>query len=793
MTRPPEERLSPARVLSHLGVMGLVAVVMGVVVAGLAIPFAGALGLGADRVAKTINHLPAELETEDLAQRTQIVDEQGNLVATLYDENRISVPLSQISRTMVKAIVAIEDYRFYQHGALDLKGTLRALITNQASGSQVQGGSSITQQLVKLTLLAQAKTKAERIAATDNTYERKIRELRYAIALEQKHSKDWILERYLNTAYFGDGAYGVQSAAQHYFNVNAKNLNLRQSAVLAGLVKNPTGYDPTNYPDKARERRDVVLDRMAQLQVISDRQLAKSKRSKLGLDVQPTPNGCVNSRAPFFCDYVISYLMKDKSLGRTPSERKKLLYSGGLTIKTTVDLRYQAAADRAVRSHVFPKENAIGGLAMVEPGTGEVRAIAQSRPMGSDKAAGQTYLNYVVPKRFGDSNGFSGGSTFKAFVLASAIQQGIPMAQTINSPPVITLDKSKYLDCDKAPYDYGPWTVHNSTTSGAKNMYTGTRESVNTFYAQLEQKTGLCDPFRLAKRMGLELTNPTGGEGGLGAERTASFTLGTPDVSPLEMAEAYATFAARGMHCASRPVTLVEDSSGKTVKRYRPQCTQVISKAVADAVNDVLRGVQEPGGFGYGAGIALSVPSAGKTGTADNHQAVWFVGYTPQLAAASMVAGANSFGTPISLDYQKIGGYVQASTHGSTTAGPIWGEAMHAIQQYLTYQDFVAPDATQIRGVLVTVPSVSGMSISSAEATLRGAGFIPVVGGAVNSASPKGTVAYSSPGSGYQAGSGTQVTIYPSTGVKPKPPPKKNDGGRGHGGRGHGGRGHGRG
>ena len=723
MKRPAEERLSPARVLSHLGVMGIVAVVMGVVVAGLAIPFAGALGLGADRVADGMKHLPAELETEDLAQKTQIVDGSGNVIATLYDENRITVPLSQMSRTMVKAIVAIEDYRFYEHGALDLKGTLRALITNQASGSQVQGGSSITQQMVKLTLLAQAQTKEERIAATDDTYQRKIRELRYAIAVEQKHSKDWILERYLNIAYFGDGAYGIQAAAQHYFNTDAKDLNLRQSATLAGLVKNPSGYDPTNSPDQAIGRRNVVLERMAELNVISDKRAERTMKKGLGLDTQPTPNGCVNSRAPFFCDYVISYLMKDPALGKTRSDRKKTLYSGGLTIRATVDLRFQAAADKAVKSHVFPRENAIGGLAMVEPGTGEVRAIAQSRPMGSDKKAGQTYLNYVVPKRFGDSNGFSGGSTFKAFVLASAIQQGIPMSQVIQAPSTLTVQKSDYHDCNDQPYDYGPWTVHNSTTSGAKNMYTGTRESVNTFFAQLEQKTGLCDPFRLARRMGLELTDPVGGRGGIGAERVASFTLGTPDVSPLEMAEAYATFAARGLHCASRPVTVVEDSVGKVVKKYPAQCSQVITNGVADAVNDVLRGVQEPGGFGYDAGISLAVPSAGKTGTADSHQAVWFVGYTPKLAAAAMVAGANSAGTPISLDGQHVGGVYQYTTHGSTTAGPIWGEAMHAISQWLPFSDFVQPDVTEIKGVLTTVPSVAGMSVANAEATLRAAGF----------------------------------------------------------------------
>ena len=338
VSMPRHERLPAYRVLSHLVVMIAVSAVLGVVVAGLAIPFAGVAGIGARNVARTMDDLPEELEIDELSQRTTIEDADGNRLASFYDENRINVPLKGISRTMVKAVVAIEDYRFYQHGALDLKGTLRALITNQANDGVVQGGSSITQQLVKLTLLSQAKTKAEKKAATDDTYARKLKELRYAIALEQTHSKDWILERYLNTAYFGDGAFGVQAAAKHYFNVNARDLSLQQAALLAGLVKNPTGYDPTNYPDRAIERRNVVLDRMAELNVVPRDKAERNKLKDLGLDVQDVDNGCVNSRAPFFCDYVIEWLLQDPQLGETVQERRNLLKNGGLTIKTTIDV-----------------------------------------------------------------------------------------------------------------------------------------------------------------------------------------------------------------------------------------------------------------------------------------------------------------------------------------------------------------------------------------------------------------------------------------------------------------------
>ena len=376
--------LTAGGVVSHLGVMLAVSALVGLLVAGIAIPFAALAGLGARAGADSLKRLPADLTTAPLAQRTKILDVNGKRLATWYDQNRVNVGLDDVSLVMRQAIVSIEDYRFYQHGALDLKGTLRALITNQASGGVVQGGSSITQQMVKLTLVQQAHTKAERAAATDDSYARKIRELRYAIAFEQHYSKDWILERYLNLAYFGDGAFGIQAAARHYFNVNAKDLDLRQSALLAGLVRNPTGYDPTNNKDAATNRRNTVLDRMAELSVISHKKADKTKKMPLGLDVQPSDNGCVNSLAPFYCDYVLNYLWHDKSLGKTVDERKKLIKSGGLTIKTPIDLRFQKAADASVKAHVYPTDQAIGGLAMVEPGTGDLKALSQSRPMGRD-------------------------------------------------------------------------------------------------------------------------------------------------------------------------------------------------------------------------------------------------------------------------------------------------------------------------------------------------------------------------------------------------------------------------
>ena len=771
----------PTEVFSHLGAMVGVAALIGILVAGLAIPFAALAGFGARTVADSMDKLPDELTAEPLAQRTRVLAADGSLLATFYDQNRVNVSLDKVAPIMRKAIVSIEDYRFYQHGALDLKGTLRAFITNQAnSGEVVQGGSSITQQMVKQTLLNQAKNAKQAAAATADTYERKIKELRYAVAFEQKYSKDWILERYLNISYFGDGAWGIEAAAQHYFSKPAADLGVRESALLAGIVKNPTQFDPTNNPSEARDRRNVVLARMADLSVIPHKKARRAMHMGLGLNVTPTRNGCVGTNGEFFCDYLRNYLEQDPALGRTVSDRRRLLDTGGLTIETTLDPRFQKAADAAIAAHVHPTDQAIGGLAMVEPGTGAVRALSQSRPMGADRAKGQTYLNYVVPKQYGDANGFQAGSTFKIFVLTAAIKQGIPLSTTINAPQTVSIPASTLRTCNGTLIG-DTWTPSNSTGSGSFNLYTGTQESVNTFFAQLEQRTGLCEPVTLAKEMGVNVPDQ---------DIVGPFTLGVTNVDPLTMASVYATYGARGEYCEPRPVNRILGPSGQVIATFPDKCKQLMPQAVADAVNDILRGVQEPGGFGYSNGLGLEQPSAGKTGTINDNKAVWFDGYTPNMAASAMIAGANTLGQPITLNGQYVGGSYISRAFGSTQAGPIWGDAMHAIQQYLPNVDFTTPDPTTIAGRYVTVPSVNGYSVSSASEQLRKAGFSPVVGPYVDSSYPYGTVAYTSPGGGTSAGTASTVTIYVSDGSPaPAPQPSQNNGG-GNGGNGGNGGGH---
>jgi membrane peptidoglycan carboxypeptidase len=778
---PPGDRKLGRNLLTMVSVSGI----CGVLVAGLMLPFASLVGITTQNVAEGFHDLPLELQETPTAQRSTVLDVHGNPIAYFYDENRQDTSLEKVSPIMREAILAIEDYRFYEHGALDIKGTVRAFINNQA-GEAVQGGSSITQQLVKLILQSQADTPKEQMEVTASDgmegYARKIRELKYAMAYEESHTKDEIFEDYLNFAYFGDGAYGIDEAANHYFSVEPSELNLKQSALLAGLVKNPSAYNPTQYPETAADRRNTVLARMAQLDIITDEQAQSLYNAPLGMDLSNRPNGCVSTAAPFFCDYVQQWLLTENYLGETKDEREYRLETAGLTIKTTIDLRFQEAADEAVQDNVYRNDRAIGGLAMVEPGTGEVRALAQSRPMGRDKRDGYTYLNYLVPPEYTSANGFQAGSTFKAFVLATALKKGYPTSTSFSTPSPITMEQGSYRSCDGTMPE--TWSPVNSTGgAGPYDMYSGTQESINTYYAQLEELAGLCPSVRMAEKMGLDLPTTTDKPYPRNPVDVGPFTLGVADTNPLEMAAAYATFPARGKFCEPHPVTEILDRYGETVRAVGRECERVFPRAVGDAVNDILAGVQETG-FGAAAGLTLDVPSAAKTGTINENMSVWYMGYTEDLSTAAMIAGANREGHWVTLNGQTVAGVGVSEAFGSTLAGPMWYDAMNVIQKWLSGKDFQTPNQSKLGGKVQIVPDTGGMSIEDAKDTLRQAGFDPVVGSYQNSAYTEGTVAFTDPGAGSEAYEGEQVTIYPSTGYVP--PPEDDDEGDGDGDQGNG-------
>jgi membrane peptidoglycan carboxypeptidase len=654
----------------------MVSVLTGVLVAGLVIPFAGLAGLTTKETARKIEELPQDLATRPPPVRSRILDADGKLIAHLFEQNRVTVPLARIAPVMRKAIIAIEDSRFYQHGALDARGTMRAMIRNQTDGGVTQGGSSITQQYVKMALVQQAQTPQQVEAATETSYERKLRELRYAVAIEKKYTKDQILERYLNLANFGDGAFGVETAARHYWRgATAAKLTLAQAATLAGVVKNPSRYDPTNdggRPGKAR--RDLVIRRMLELRLITPAQAETARRQPVidPAKVVPVRNGCANSRYPFYCEYVVAQLLAHPALGRNRTEREKKLKTAGVTVRTSIDPKTQAALQESVDDHSRPTDDVITAMTAVEPGTGLVKAMAQSRPYGGSKAKGRTVYSYNTERSYpGGFGGFQNGSTMKVFTLAAAIQKGVPLDYRINAPKQLDLRGKKFRTCKgwvSAP-DYSP---KNSTKGGNLTLVEATRKSTNTYFLQLSRRIGLCPITKLATRLGMVSAKNDVAEQGQPLPPFPSYTLGVGYVTPLMLSNAYATFAARGKYCEPQVVTAIFDKGGKQLADPEPDCEQVMRPGHADLVNRVLQQVMRDGGTGEPA--AIDRPVAGKTGTINENKSVWFAGYTPDLAAATVVADADA---PLrNMVGQRLDGRRLSDVTGGGTAGRIWRDGM---------------------------------------------------------------------------------------------------------------------
>lgn len=776
--------LALRRVLLVAGVSGLA----GVLVAGLALPIAAGIGLVARESANGFSEMPDELDTSSpLPERSRILDSKGNLVATFYDDNRVYRTLDEVAPVFQDAVLAIEDHRFFERGPIDFQSTARAFVTNLEEGDIEEGGSTLTQQYAKKLAEAQAATEEEELAATEVTYGRKLRELRLAVGLEQELTKEEILESYLNLVYFGAGAHGVEAAARRYFSTSAADLTLVQAATLAGIIQRPTAYDPTRNPEATQARRDVVLRRMAETDFITDQELEEALDQPLELDEQARPNGCVgSSSAPFFCDYVYREIVGTresggmKALGETPAEREQALRQGGLTIRTTLDRAAQRAANDAIANRVAPTDSAVAALASVEPGTGQIKALTHSRGYGNDE--GETYLNYAVDEAMGGGDGAQPGSGAKVWVLAAAIEQGIALNMTINSPYQVSLQEDEFDTCEGPYSGTGTWEPRNYDTglSGLFDLRSGTERSVNTFYAQLEQQTGLCDPVRIATEAGL--THASGAP----LRQIPSFVLGAEEVSPLSQAEGYAMFAARGEHCESYAVRQIEDRKGEVLYEAEPECNRVLAEEHADAVNDVLKGViYNSGGTGGAMRLSDGRDAAGKTGTTNNTVAVWWNGYIPQLATSVAVFPPEidpDSGELETLDGRSFNGEVLSPVYGSNLPGPIWLQMYESILDNFERESFNEPDPTVIEGALATVPDVRGRSQAEAEDVLREAGFRAHVADEEPSGSPEGTVIGTEPGPGSEYPSGGSIGLVLSTGEPPddddEGPPGPPDDGR---------------
>jgi len=650
--------------------LGATVVLAGVLLAALAAPLLLAPGAAVSVLASRVDPAPAAQVEDALPADTRVLAADGSLITDFYDHDRTPVTSAEIAPVMKQSLIDVEDARFYEHGALDLRGTVRALVTD-LSGGAVQGGSTLTQQLVKQTLLQEATTPAEQRAAVADTLGRKIVEARDAVELAGDLSKDQILTRYLNTVYFGSGAYGIESAARTYFSTDAAHLSTTQAATLAGLVQSPSADDPIDHPQAAQQRRNTVLERMHQLGHLSDADYAADTAAPV--TVSPggaSPEGCAQATmGGFFCGYLQSYLTG--TLGLTQQQ----LDDGGLTIQTTLQPDLQRAGDQAVVTTLPMADSVAGIYTVVQPGTGQVLAMSVNRQFG---CTGADCTSVVL----NDAAAAGAGSTYKAFTTADALMNGYTFGftQTTSDPYRSTVYK------EDGGTTGAPYVVSNAGTyPSTLNLAQALVMSSNTFFVGLEDHLGAIDgPVRTAQAMGLSsLTDDVAQT--LIADRAGSFTLGSQATSPLALASAYATIASGGTRCDPTPVTAVLGADGTPLTGVDTgeRCTaDVLPAGVADTMAQVMRGdVQSDIGTARRADIPGHEIS-GKTGTSQNNYSVAFVGSTPGYTASVMVENPDR--------NEDVGGF------GGGKGAQIWHDAMLPILSGQSTGDFPPADPTYL-------------------------------------------------------------------------------------------------
>lgn len=622
-------------------------VLAGVALAGAVFPANAVLGLALKSVSDAFDDLPSDLKTPAPAQRSYLYANDGKtLITTFYDVNRADVALDEIAPVMRQAIVAAEDTRFYEHGGVDLRSVVRAFVANGRGGGVEQGASTLTMQYVRNVLKTDPDlTEEERAAATADTAGRKLQEMRYAVALERELSKEEILNRYLNIAYFGAGAYGIAAASERYFSKSPAELTLAEAALLAGLVQSPDSDSPIDGDqNKALDRRSYVLDAMARTGAVTAAQAAQAKAEPLKLDPTEQPNGCTavsQNQWGYFCDYLRQWWLAQPAFGATAAERERALLRGGYTVVTSLDPDIQASALRQSLSVYGYGDARALPMAVVEPGTGRVLAMAVNRHYSLDDTVNQLIAGG------GAIDGYQAGSSFKLFTMLAALEAGMPLDTGFNAPSRLVSDypSSGSGSCN------GKWCPANANPSwmdGYRTMWDGFGRSVNTYFVWLEQQVGADKAIAMAQKLGITFRadkdaafakdNPAG---------WGSFTLGVSATTPLDLANAYATVAAEGTYCAPLPVVSITDSSGAKVAAGDPKCERVISEDVARAATDAARcpvGQQSTYGQCDG-GTASSVdgildgrPVAGKTGSSEDNSTETFVGFTPQIAVAGIAA-----------------------------------------------------------------------------------------------------------------------------------------------------------
>ncbi|WP_245934669.1 transglycosylase domain-containing protein [Arthrobacter psychrolactophilus] len=713
---------SPSATLSHLGKLFMICGVVGVLVAALLIP-AGVLATGAvSSVDKFLSEVPSGLDVQAPAQATTILASDGSTLATLYAQDRRVVTLDNMSPFIRDGVVGIEDSRFYEHGGVDLTGILRALVAT-LNGSR-QGASTITQQYVNNVLIEQlvsaGKSEEAKLGA-EKTMADKVKEIQLAIGLEKQMSKDDILAGYLNLIYFGNGAYGIEAAAKLYFNTSAKDLTLPQAAALAGVVNRPAYYDPITQPENVVNRRNDVLAKMLAQSKITQAEYDAAINAPLELHITESAQGCAAATtAPYFCDYVQQLILNDTAFGATAEERTKLLYQGGLTIKTTLDPALQKVAQEqttATMSATDPLQRG-SSIVSVEPGTGKVLTMAQNTIYDPAAEPGHYMGNFALP--LNDANGetlhgaggFQPGSTFKPFVFAEWLNSGHSMMTTIDG------------SVRRYPTGY-PWQNTCGTTTGeydpalagsvllpnddpnhyyAMSAYEGLYNSINTVTFQTAAALDFCNIQKMATSAGVKdgLTNEPYDLSAIPK------LIGTNNVAPIDMATSFATFASGGIRCNPIAITSVVDASGKDYPVQGADCQRTISEDVAAGVTYALQSVLVRGS-GWNIGLDDKSNAFAKTGTTDGNIDTWTVGATTKIATASWFGSYQGNADQWKNQDITINGKYYVGVDGADLAGGQWAAVMNAAASNPAYAAtaFTRPPASMLQATAALVVGVN--------------------------------------------------------------------------------------
>lgn len=763
----------------------LIAGIGGVLAAGLALPGVALANGAATLSQQAFDDLPTELNLTELPQKSVILAADGTQLATFFAENRVIVTLPEIAPIMQKAVIAVEDKRFYEHAGIDPQGMLRALAVG-VFNDETQGASTLTQQYVKNVLLQSAnqiedpvEKQAALRAATVNKgaegYARKLREAKLAISLEKRLSKDQILEAYLNIAQFGSRSiYGVEAAAQYFFNKHAIDLNYIEAATIAGVTKSPTALDPERNPAASQGRRNVVLGLMRDQGYITEDEYTAGVRTPLAdtLNVTPIRQGCVTAGdavagSGFFCDYVTKIILNDPVFGEEKKDRQNLLYRGGLTITTTLLPGEQTIAWNEVNAGVpWNDPSGVGStIVTVEPGTGKVTAMVQNRFYAAtdNQEPGQTSVNWNTSNEYGSASGFAPGSTFKPFTLVEWLKAGHSLTETFDGSRR-PLDEHDFTACG-APY--GPskrWTPANSEGQpGVMDALKATRDSVNTAYLAMALQLDLCNIMQNAADLGVVKPGGKSGTGNIDAK--PANVIGSDSVAPLSMAAAFAAFAANGTYCKPIAITQIVDPDGKDLPVPSADCQEKIEPRIAAAVNYALRNVwsgtaERVGKPGY--------PAAGKTGTTSENENNWFVGYTTLRATAVWVGHSDGF---YPMQGQVINGVrYTRGPYGSSIAAPTWKRYMDQVMAGANPPDFAPAGNNEILGVRAQVPDVIGLTQEAATAKLKEAGFkTKIARDQATDYRPAGTVVDQSPTGRVSRNSVITLTISNGQGAPPVP------------------------